>query len=169
MSDISRKNPYNSNELFPRFDLSTQSITVIAVNGKHQPVYEASVQFDKCMPEFKTSGGVIRHEDKLTVTAPPLMWVGGLDLLLEQMAKDRFPFKQVIAVSGSGQQHGSVFLKDGASSVLAGLSPEKTLRDQVSGIFAFDRSPVWMDSSTTRQCLARDSALGGAQSVAELT
>jgi len=36
-------------------------------------------------------------------------------------------------------------------------------------MFAVKDSPVWMDSSTSRQCRERDAALGGPQAVAELT
>ena len=85
------------------------------------------------------------------------------------MRERRFPFKQVACVSGSGQQHGSVYLRHGADTVLAGLDPALPLRVQMEACFSIADSPVWMDSSTSSQCRARDRALGGAQAVANLT
>ena len=38
------------------------------------------------------------------------VWVAALDLLLERMKKDNFPFQKVVAVTGSGQQHGMLLL-----------------------------------------------------------
>ena len=42
-----------------------------------------------------------------------------------------FPFSRVLAVSGSGQQHGSVFWKNGAGEVLKQLDPKTTLSAQL--------------------------------------
>jgi xylulokinase len=92
-----------------------------------------------------------------------------MDRLFERMQADGFPFRQVAAISGSGQQHGSVYLRRGTRKVLRGLSPDRPLRDQVADCFAVGESPIWMDSSTTAQCRALEAALGGPQAVAELT
>lgn len=43
------------------------------------------------------------HDDKLTVTAPTLMWVKALDVVLENMKKENFDFQSVVAISGAGQ------------------------------------------------------------------
>ncbi len=96
---------------------------------------------DECLrlavSDPSTSGGVKEHEDKRTITAPPLMWVKArpqslsspvkdgplllpqaLDLLLSRMQEDGFPFRRVAALSGVGQQHGSVYWRTGAEGVL---------------------------------------------------
>lgn len=52
---------------------------------------------------FLCAGGAHVHEDKLTVTAPTLMWVKALDLLLQKMRKRNFDFSSVVALSGTGQ------------------------------------------------------------------
>ena len=55
------------------------------------------------------------------------MWAGALDLLFAEMKKDGVALEQIVAVSGSGQQHGSVYLNERAAGVLANLNPQKTL------------------------------------------
>jgi xylulokinase len=150
-------------------DFSTQGLKATFIDAAGQVLAEPSVSFDTDLPEFKTEGGVHRHADGLTVTAPPLMWVAALDLLLARMQKENLPLAKVAAISGSGQQHGSVYLRRGARSRLGKLDSRLTLRDQLQDVFAFDAAPVWMDSSTSGQCRERDTTLGGAQAVAELT
>ncbi|MBI2441154.1 MAG: carbohydrate kinase [Lentisphaerae bacterium] len=156
-------------QLFLGLDFSTQGLKSTLIDRAGQVKAEMAVQFDAALPEFKTRGGVHRQADGLTVTAPPLMWVAALDVLLTRMRKDRWPLARIAAISGSGQQHGSVYLKHGARAALGTLNHRQALREQLADIFSFDRSPIWMDSSTTRQCRQRDAALGGAQAVAQLT
>lgn len=105
----------------------------------------------------------------MTVTAPPVMWVAAMDLLFERLQRGGFPFASVAAVSASGQQHGSVYWKTGARKRLKSLRPDRTLREQLESAFAVAGSPVWMDSSTTAECRAREAALGGPQAVADVT
>lgn len=156
-------------KLFAGFDFSTQGLKAALIDSQAALVYETGLEFDKALPEFHTKGGVHRGADGLTVTSPPLMWIAALDIVLEKMKKDKAPIPRIAAVSGSGQQHGSVYLRKGAEQALGRADPARPLRDQLAGIFAIDCSPVWMDSSTSRQCRERDTALGGPQAVAELT
>lgn len=85
------------------------------------------------------------------------------------MKKEGFPFSQVAAISGSGQQHGSVYWNQGSQSVLKNLNSSSTLKNQLTKAFRVPDSPIWMDSSTTEQCLALEKAMGGPQAVASLT
>jgi hypothetical protein len=78
-------------------------------------------------------------------------------------------FADVRAVSGCGQQHGSVFWRSGASSMLAKANPEKFLHDELAHAFSVLDSPVWMDSSTAQQCRRLEERVGGAQVLADLT
>jgi xylulokinase len=75
----------------------------------------------------------------------------------------------VAAISGSAQQHGSVYLAAGAPERLGALDPSRPLVDQLSGIFARPLSPVWMDTSTREQCRAIADAVGGPGALALLT
>uniref|UniRef100_A0A8C8ID59 Xylulose kinase n=1 Tax=Oncorhynchus tshawytscha TaxID=74940 RepID=A0A8C8ID59_ONCTS len=151
------------------FDFSTQQLKVVAVDGNLSVVHQDNVQFDSELPEFGTQGGVHIHADSLTVTSPVLMWVKALDLILGKMKNAGFDFSRVKALSGSGQQHGSVYWRKGTNQVLRDLQPGKTLHELLKGGFAVSDSPVWMDSSTTEQCQYLETAVGGAQRVADIT
>jgi xylulokinase len=101
------------------------------------------------------------------ITGPVLMWVEALELVLTKLAKANFPLHKVYAISGSGQQHGSVYWARGAH--LKGLDPSQALVTQLQEAFAIKDSPVWMDSSTSAQCAAIEKAVGGATKLAALT
>lgn len=159
----------STDTLYLGFDFSTQQLKVVAVDSGLKVVYQSSVQFDSELPEFRTKGGVHIQADRLTVTSPVLMWVKALDLLLDKMRSDGFDFSCVRALSGSGQQHGSVYWRRGASQILRQMEPEKSLHLLLQGAFSVADSPVWMDSSTTEQCQYLESTLGGAQRLADIT
>uniref|UniRef100_A0A8C7T517 Xylulose kinase n=1 Tax=Oncorhynchus mykiss TaxID=8022 RepID=A0A8C7T517_ONCMY len=141
------------------FDFSTQQLKVVAVDGNLSVVHQDNVQFDSELPEFGTQGGVHIHADSLTVTSPVLMWVKALDLILGKMKNAGFDFSRVKALSGSGQVCGLLL-------VLYYSAPLCILN---TGGFAVSDSPVWMDSSTTEQCQYLETAVGGAQRVADIT
>lgn len=151
------------------FDFSTQQLKALAVNDRLEVLCEASVQFDNDLPEYRTQNGVNKNRDNLTVTAPPIMWVKALDMVLERLKVAGLDFSTVSAISGCGQQHGSVYWKRGASELLAKLDPSRFLHDQLQGAFSVRDSPVWMDSSTETQCRSLEAAVGGADRLAEIT
>ncbi|KAM4906631.1 xylulose kinase [Sylvia borin] len=151
------------------WDFSTQQLKVIAVDEQLRVIYEDNVHFDKDLPEFKTQGGAYIHSDRLTVTSPVLMWVKALDMILEKMKSSGFNFSQVRALSGAGQQHGSVYWKKGSVQILKNASSELPLHQSLKGCFSVSNSPIWMDSSTASQCRELEKALGGAQHLASVT
>ena len=76
---------------------------------------------------------------------------------------------QVVGISGSGQQHGSVWWRRGSESLLRSLKPSEPLSSQLSSAFSLPNAPIWMDSSTHEECVAVEAAVGGAHRMAELT
>lgn len=154
---------------FLGLDSSTQSLKAALVDDRLNTAGELVVNFDVDLPRYRTKGGVHIGKDGLTVTSPPVMWVEAMDLLFTKMKKARWPLAKVAAVSASGQQHGSVWMGFGAGTALRGLDPKLPLKSQLAGIFSLDASPVWMDSSTGKECRALEKALGGPQKVADLT
>nr|CAD1828179.1 unnamed protein product [Ananas comosus var. bracteatus] len=102
------------------------------------------------------------------IVSPTLMWIEALDLLLEKL-KTKVDYAKVAAISGSGQQHGSVYWKKGSEAILASLDPNKKLLPQFSDAFSTLESPIWMDSSTTQQCREIEKAVGGALELSKLT
>ncbi len=155
--------------LFMGFDSSTQGLKCTILDRDLQMVYEKALSFDRDLPSFGTQGGTHTSADGLTVTSPALMWVAALDQLLEAMRAEGAPLGRVQAISGSGQQHGSVWLGRGAAAALGGLRPDAPLASQLKDLFRVPDSPIWKDSSTGAQCKAREAAMGGAQALAELT
>ncbi|GFS15374.1 xylulose kinase [Elysia marginata] len=150
-------------------DVSILCIKAIAVTDKLEVVYEGNVQFDVDLPEFKTNGGVHIHSDHVTVTAPTRMWLKAFDQLLNRMKESKFPFHKVVALSGAGQQHGSVYWRKGTRNKLSNLTAELTMFDQLKDCFSVEDSPLWMDASTTNQCLKLEQAVGGPQVLASIT
>ncbi|XP_042566234.1 xylulose kinase isoform X2 [Clupea harengus] len=146
-----------------------QQLKVVAIDENLDLIHQNNVQFDIELPEFRTQGGVHIHADRLTVTSPVLMWVKALDMTLDKMKATGFDFSCVRALSGSGQQHGSVYWKKGACQALRHLDPEKTLHQLLQGQFAVQDSPIWMDSSTSAQCSHLEESVGCAQTLADIT
>jgi hypothetical protein len=68
------------------------------------------------------------------------------------------------------QQHGSVYWSKSAEDALASLDPSKTLLSQlIPDAFSIHNSPIWQDSSTTRECRDLEDIIGGPQALADLT
>lgn len=154
------------------FDASTQSLTATAIEvaGRtRRVIFERSLDFDTELPGYGTSHGARVGEDPLERLAPPLMWAEALDRLMEAVATGGLDLGDLRAISGSAQQHGSVYLGRGAGTQLARLDPARPLAEQVAGIFSRDRSPIWMDSSTADECAEITRAMGGAETLARLT
>lgn len=128
---------------------------------------EADVEFDVDLPEFRTAGGVLRGE-RGEVTAPPLLWVKALDMVMDKLIVAGVDFSNVEALSGAGQQHGSVWWSKDAESKLANLSPDDFIHTQLATAFLCD-SPVWMDSSTAADCQALEDAFSGPEQLAKIT
>jgi xylulokinase len=90
-------------------------------------------------------------------------------LLFAQMKKDGVALGKILAISGSGQQHGSVYLNEKAAGALANLDPKKSLVENLHGVFARKTSPIWMDSSTAKECAEIRKKLGGIKFTASRT
>ncbi len=157
-------------KLFLGLDCSTQSLSTILIDlDSRQVAYSHSLNFDQSLPHYGTVNGTLRSNDPLVVHSPPLMWVEALDMLFAQMKDDGVPLGEILAISGSGQQHGSVHLNRRAANALARVNVRKPLVENLRGIFSRPTSPIWMDSSTSAECAEIRDALGGIQATAETT
>ncbi|XP_069770955.1 xylulose kinase isoform X3 [Narcine bancroftii] len=132
-------------------------------------IHETNVKFDDDLPEFGTQNGVQVQSDKLTITTPVLLWVKALDLLLERMKAANLDFSKLKSLSGSGQQHGSVYWKEGANQTLKNMTADRSLHQILESSFSVKDSPVWMDSSTTEECRQLEKCAGGPQKLADIT
>jgi len=158
----------NDGSLFLGFDSSTQGLKVTAVNQSMDTVYNTAINFDAALPAYKTTGGFHQHANDV-VTAPTLMFAEALDIVLAQMKKDGFEFDKVAAISGSGQQHGSVYWANGAHATLSNLQAGHSFSAQLKDSFSFADSPIWRDSSTTAECRALEAAVGGPQELSTIS
>lgn len=128
--------------LYAGLDCSTQSLTAIVIDAvRRELVFRDSLPF---------ASPCERTGDPGEVLASPLMWARTLDAMLGRIC-DAIDRRQVRAISGSAQQHGSVYCSDHPS------------------ILTREMAPIWMDTSTARECDEIESALGGPLAVARLT
>lgn len=140
------------------------------LNSSFNIVASEIVHFDTHLPHYKTKDGVYRDpKENGRIVSPTLMWIEALDLILEKFIQSKLDFGKIVAVSGSGQQHGSVYWKKGSSEILTNLNSNEPLATQLNDAFSTKESPIWMDSSTTSQCREIERAVGGAMELSKLT
>jgi xylulokinase len=155
-------------------DSSTQSVTATAIGvddaGRRSILFERSFRYEDALPAYGTRHGVLPSSDPRVAHAPPLMWSEALDRMIAELVRDAdVDWGGLRAISGSAQQHGSVYVNALARSRLGSLEPALPLVDQVGDLFSRRTSPIWMDSSTTSQCAAIETAVGGPRALAALT
>lgn len=160
--------------LYLGLDCSTQGLTAMVIEAgsrARRVVFERALDFDREFPQYGTANGVRRDpDDPLVVTASPLMWAEALDRVMGLVARESgIDLADIRGVSGSGQQHGSVYLEATASEVLATLDPRVPLVEQLRPCCARANAPVWMDTSTSAECESVEAAVGGALALARLT
>ena len=128
--------------LYAGFDCSTLSLSVVVIDAQRR-----TVVFRDSLPFAEP---FVISTDADVVHASPHTWTTALATMLGRVAvnTDR---RSLRAISGSAQQHGSVY---------CGRQPGTLIRET---------SPIWMDSSTARECDEIERALGGAAAVARLT
>jgi xylulokinase len=97
------------------------------------------------------------------------MWVHALDLLLNKLKSQGLVFADVVGVSGSGQQHGSVYWAPRGNADLAHMDAALPLRDCLASAFQIADSPIWADSTTRGQCRRLEYHAGGPLAVAQIT
>jgi len=157
-------------DYFLGLDSSTQSLTgtVIDFNQK-KSIYSYNINFDKDLPQYKTQNGVYIFNGGNVVHSNPLMWIEALELLFNKFIQVDLHLEYIKAISGSGQQHGTVYLNNSFESILKKLDSNKTLASQIVNVFTRKTSPVWMDSSTTKECEEIRHKLGGMESTIKIT
>ncbi|KAK4249633.1 xylulose kinase [Corynascus novoguineensis] len=156
--------------LYLGFDLSTQQLKAIVVQSDLTVVSDAKVDFDQDFgAKYKIKKGVLLNEDEGEVFAPVAMWLESLDLVLQRLRDKKTPLNRIRGISGSCQQHGSVFWSRQAETLLGGLKSDKPLVDQLQDAFSHPYAPNWQDHSTQQECDQFDAKLGSAQKLAEIT
>ena len=156
--------------MFLGLDCSTQSLSALIIDACNGSiVHEASVNFEADLPHYQTSSGFIHGDLPGEVFSDPLMWVEALDLLLAKLVESGADLSAIEAVSGSGQQHATVYLNESFNSTLASLQSTGCLKDQLTPCLSRPLSPIWMDSSTGQECEEIASAIGGDEELCRRT
>ncbi|MBO7328968.1 MAG: carbohydrate kinase [Lentisphaeria bacterium] len=134
-------------------DLGTQSMKALLIDPEKNFVSEAiAVNYGKELPEYNSPAGFLPGNDPAVCCADPAMWLDALDLLMQKMVDAGWNMQQIAGISGSGQQHGSVYLNDSFPAILKSLDPGKKLSTQLAPAFSRKVSPIWMDASTGKEC-----------------
>jgi xylulokinase len=149
-------------DLFLGLDCSTQSLTGLVIDFKsNKVIYRYSVNYDKELPHYQTKNGVIYLNNNNVIHSYPLMWIEALELLFAKFSNDDLPLYEIKSISGSAQQHGTVYLNNKFETVLLNMDSKKSLSSQIKSTLSQQTSPIWMDSSTTKQCEEIRDKLGG--------
>ncbi|MGE9268581.1 MAG: xylulokinase [Verrucomicrobiales bacterium] len=152
------------------FDSSTQSLSAMVLEvATGEVVAEESVNFGRDLPAYASPSGFLPGGEDGEVHADPLMWLEALDLLLGRMKSAGVDFSEVRALSGSGQQHGSVYLKGDFAEKLGQMELAEPLAKQLAPYLTRKTSPIWMDGSTSVQCREISEAVGGNAEVCRRT
>jgi xylulokinase len=153
-------------------DSSTQSLTAVAIEvegASARIADEWSLAFDDALPQYGTHHGVLPSDDPAVVTSSPLMWADAIDVMLGHIAGSGFDLSRIAALSGSAQQHGSVYLTADAPTAFAALDPQHPPGDQIARLLTRRVAPIWMDASATVQCAQISAAVGGDSILAQRT
>lgn len=158
---------------FMGFDLSTQQLKIVIVNEQMQLVVEESVGFDKELPQYKTKNGVYIHDEDGTINAPVAMWLEAVDLIFTKITNHENEavkgiLPQIYGMSGSCQQHGSVYWNCSADLQLRDMTDKKNLKENLASSFSHDLSPNWQDHSTQDEIDAFNN-LYGIEKLSEIT
>jgi xylulokinase len=153
---------------FLGLDSSTQSLTALIVDTETGEVVDRSVAFGARLPQYKSPNGFLASDDPRVKHSDPLMWVEALDLLLDELRAAGVDLGRIRAVSGAGQQHGSVYLRRPLDE--AGVwSTTAPLVDQVRPLLSRATAPIWMDASTGAECAEITAAAGGDAEMVKVT
>ena len=158
--------------LYVGLDSSTQSLTchVIEVEGAAAHfLWESSLSFDEAFPQYGTDHGVLPRPAANVAVSSPVMWADALDAMFGRLAQSGLDVGRIAAISGSAQQHGSIYLNREAEGRLERLDPTRSLAEQIAPMLSRDVAPIWMDSSTSAQCGEIEAAVGGASELARRT
>lgn len=142
-------------------DLSTQSVTALVIDSQTEELLvDKSVGFGSLASRYGVTDGVVKFgPGGKEVLSFPSMWAEALDRLFLEL-KEEIDISTIAAVSGSGQQHATVYLNSEADQVLASLDPGQSLELQILKALSRLSAPNWQDSSTTEQCRQIVEAVG---------
>jgi xylulokinase len=143
-------------------DCSTQSLTAVIIDTETGAIaYQVSINFEADLPHYQTRHGFVRGTEPDEFFSNPLMWIEALDLLFLRMQQEGAPLNAIQVITGSAQQHGTVYLNHNFKRTLEQLSPNIPITEQFSDVFTRPVSPLWLDASTHMACGEIAHSVGG--------
>ncbi|KAK5663905.1 hypothetical protein OQA88_116 [Cercophora sp. LCS_1] len=156
--------------LYLGFDLSTQQLKAIVIRSDLAVVSDAKADFDGDLgPKYGIEKGVLKNEAEGEVFAPVALWLEALDLVLRRLQEKNTPLNRIRGISGSCQQHGSVYWSREAEKLLGSLQTDKSLVQQLTGAFSHPYAPNWQDASTQAECDQYTATMETAERLAQVT
>ena len=127
-------------------DAGTQGIKAELIETANaSPAGTFAVNFGTELPQYSSPNGYIPNPDPLLKQADPLMWLDALELLFFKMRDAGVRMEKIAGISGSAQQHGSVYLNEKFNDILANLEKGQALAEQLRPALSRLLSPIWMD------------------------
>lgn len=143
--------------LYLGIDASTQSMKCIVIDTTAGRIAaESNVNFGRDLPQYDSPSGFLPDKNPLIKRSDPRMWLDALELAFERLAATGVSMSSITGISGSGQQHGSVYLADEIPTFVGGRS----LAEQIAPILSRPTSPIWMDRSTEQECRELEAQFG---------
>ncbi|CAI8330207.1 MAG: Xylulose kinase [Opitutia bacterium UBA7350] len=148
-------------------DASTQSFSAVVIDtAEGSIVAEHAINFGQHLPQYNAPQGFIPDGKDGEVHADPRMWLDALELLLQDLGK-LCDLTKIKAISGAGQQHGSVYLNKEWFKIIPELNPKVNLAEQIEVSLSRNSAPIWMDRSTHEECREISAKVGGDAAVCE--
>lgn len=155
--------PSEHEHMFLGLDSSTQSLTAVILSpDSGEILHQLSVNFGQEFPAYGSPYGFLPGGKSGEVHADPCMWLEALDALFSQLSKTT-DLSTIQCITGSGQQHGSVYLDKSFGTQISSLDPSRSLKSQVMPSLTRPTSPIWMDTSSGAECREIADAVGGDQ------
>ena len=105
-------------------DASTQSVSTLLFDCESgQVVEQSAINFGADLPHYQAPRVFIPGGKDGEVHADPCMWLDGLELCLERLRQTGADLSAIAAISGAGQQHGTVYLNRAGLERLGRLVP----------------------------------------------
>jgi xylulokinase len=152
------------------FDLSTQQLKIVSCYEDLSLHSKYSINFDEFKDKYGINKGVIKNPENGEVVTPIACFIEAIQTLLDRMKLDNFPFHKVKSISGSCQQHGTVYYTSKIDDLLLNLdgNSSKWCEDLLSG-FSFPDASNWQDRSTVNEIEDFELALGSSNKLCEIT
>ena len=157
--------------LYLGFDLSTQQLKIVACQEDLSFHSKFTLTFDDhYKSQFNINKGVITNEETGEIVTPVAVFISAFQQLLDEMKEANFPFYRVKSISGSAQQHGTVYYTSSLEHLLQSLSPISDIwYNDLADAFSYPTASNWQDRSTSIELDAFHAALGSADELCHRT